>query len=172
MTENTHIPALKIGDTAPDFTLPTDGDGTVTLSDLLAGSLPNSLLDSQGQTVVLYFYPRDNTPGCTTQACDFRDNLPDFSAVGATVVGISQDSPKKHDGFKAKHNLNFTLATDDENATVCKQYGVWQPKKFMGREFLGIVRTTFAINSRGIITHIWHKVKVKGHVESVLEFLK
>lgn len=151
---------LKIGDNAPNFTMPTDSNGTITLSDL------------KGKTVVLYFYPRDNTPGCTTEACDFRDRHPDFSDVNAVVIGVSMDSPKKHDGFKAKHNLNFTLATDDEHATVCKLYGVWRPKKFMGREFLGINRTTFIINGDGVITHIWDKVKVKNHAQTVLESLQ
>ena len=152
--------ALKIGDRAPDFTLPTDGGATLTLSDF------------RGQKVVLYFYPKDNTPGCTTEACDFRDAHPDFTALGAQVVGVSKDEPKKHDRFKEKYALNFPLVSDDDHGTLCKAYGVWRPKKFMGREFLGIVRSTFIIDETGKIAHIWDKVRVKNHASDVLETLK
>ena len=162
----TDIP-LKIGDDAPDFTLPTDsiwddigdGDSTLTLSNF------------QGQKVVLYFYPKDNTPGCTTQACDFRDRHPDFTNLGVQVIGVSKDEPKKHDRFKEKYNLNFPLVSDDDNSTLCKLYGVWRPKKFMGREFLGIVRSTFVIDEVGKIAHIWDKVRVKNHAQDVLQTL-
>lgn len=153
-------PVLSIGDAAPNFTMPTDGGGYVTLSDL------------RGKTVVLYFYPRDNTPACTTEASDFRDLHPNFNALDAVIIGVSMDSPKKHDRFKAKYNLPFMLATDDENATVCQQYGVWRPKKFMGREFLGLNRMTFVIDGNGIVTHIWDKVRVKNHAQSVLDALQ
>ena len=141
---------------APDFNCPADGETVVSLSDF------------RGKKVVLYFYPKDNTPGCTTEACDFRDLHPDFTGVNAVIIGVSKDDPKKHDRFKEKYELNFSLVSDDEDSTLCKQYGVWQPKKFMGREFLGIVRTTFLIDENGKIAHIWNKVRVKNHAQDVL----
>ena len=152
--------SLKIGDIAPDFTLPSDGGGTVSLADF------------KGQKVVLYFYPKDNTPGCTTEACDFRDAHPDFTALHAHVVGVSKDTPNKHDRFKEKYSLNFPLLSDDEDSTLCKSYGVWRPKKFMGREFLGIVRSTFIIDESGKIAHIWDGVRVKNHAQDVLQTLQ
>ena len=163
MTTMTSSP-LKIGDIAPDFSLPADGGATVSLSDLLSVS--------GGQKVVLYFYPKDNTPGCTTEACDFRDAHPDFTALNAQVVGVSKDTPNKHDKFKEKYNLNFPLVSDDDNSTLCKLYGVWRPKKFMGREFLGIVRSTFIIDENGKIAHIWDGVRVKNHASDVLQTLQ
>ena len=147
---------LDVGDKAPDFSLPTDGGGTLSLKDL------------KGKTVVLYFYPKDMTPGCTTEAQDFRDLAKQFEKAGAVVVGASKDSVKRHDNFKAKHDLNFQLVSDEEG-TLCEAYGVWQLKKFMGREFMGIVRATFVIDGKGNIAKVWPKVKVKGHAQEVLE---
>lgn len=150
---------IDVGDTAPDFELPTDGEGTVKLSSL------------RGKPVVLYFYPKDMTPGCTTESCDFRDQQPDFSAVDAQIIGISKDSIARHDKFKAKHDLNFILASD-ENGTVCEDYGVWKEKSMYGKKFMGIERSTFVIDKDGVIRNAWRKVKVKGHVDEVLDAVK
>lgn len=147
--------SLKIGDPAPDFTLPTDGDGTVSLATL------------RGKKVVLYFYPKDDTSGCTKEACGFRDALPDFSKATATVIGVSKDSVRAHDKFKAKYSLPFILASD-ENADACERYGVWAEKSMYGRKYMGIERTTFLIDEKGVIRGIWPKVKIDGHVEAVL----
>ena len=147
---------LAIGDQAPDFTLPTDGKGEVTLSGL------------RGKKVILYFYPKDDTPGCTTEACGFRDALPDFTGAGATVIGISKDNAAKHDKFKAKHGLTFTLAADTEGKVV-EAYDSWVEKSLYGRKYMGIDRATFLIDGTGVIRGIWHKVKVGGHVEAVLK---
>lgn len=145
---------LKVGDMAPDFTLPTDGDSEVTLSQL------------KGQKVVLYFYPKDDTPGCTTESCDFNDALPAFEKVNATIIGVSKDSVSKHDKFKAKYGFNFTLASD-EDGDVCERYGVFKEKSMYGKTFMGIERSTFLIDESGKIVEIWRKVKVNGHVEDV-----
>ncbi|MEQ8287193.1 thioredoxin-dependent thiol peroxidase [Thalassospira sp.] len=150
---------LDVGDKAPDFELPTDGGGSVKLSDLA------------GKPVVIYFYPKDMTPGCTTESCEFRDAEPDFSAVDAQIIGISKDSAARHDKFKAKHDLNFILASD-ENGTTCEDYGVWKEKSMYGRKFMGIERCTFVIDGNGVIQKAWHKVKVKGHVAEVLEAVR
>lgn len=150
---------LDVGDKAPDFELPTDGNGSVKLSDLA------------GKPVVIYFYPKDMTPGCTTESCEFRDAEPDFSAVNAQIIGISKDSATRHDKFKAKHDLNFILASD-ENGTTCEDYGVWKEKSMYGKKFMGIERTTFVIDGTGVIRNAWHKVKVKGHVAEVLEAVR
>lgn len=150
---------LSVGDTAPDFTLPTDGGGSVTLSAL------------RGKPVVLYFYPKDDTPGCTTEACDFRDAMPDFSGIDAVVIGISKDTVTKHDKFKAKHGLTFPLASDAEG-DVCERYGVWKEKSMYGKTFLGIERSTFVVGRDGTLARIWPKVKVKGHAAEVLEAVK
>ncbi len=147
---------LAIGDQAPDFTLPTDGKGKVTLSGL------------RGQPVILYFYPKDDTPGCTTEACGFRDALPDFTGAGATVIVISKDTAAKHDKFKAKHGLTFTLASD-EDGKVVEAYDAWVEKSLYGKKYMGIDRCTFLIDKDGVIRGIWHKVKVGGHVEAVLK---
>ena len=146
--------ALNIGDQAPDFTLPTDGGSEITLSDL------------KEKNVVIYFYPKDNTPGCTTESCEFRDGLPDFEKLETAIIGISKDSVAKHDKFKTKYDLNFPLASD-ENGTVCEDYGTWKEKNLYGKKYMGIERSTFLINKEGKIIHIWRKVKVKGHVEDV-----
>ncbi|HEX2446681.1 MAG TPA: thioredoxin-dependent thiol peroxidase [Methyloceanibacter sp.] len=148
--------SLKVGDKAPDFSLPADGGGTVSLKAL------------RGKAVVLYFYPKDDTSGCTAEACAFRDSLPDFSKAKAEVVGISRDTVASHDRFKAKYKLPFPLASD-EDGKVCEAYGVWVEKSMYGRKYMGIERSTFLIDGKGAIRNIWRKVKVPGHAEEVLE---
>ena len=147
------------GDTAPDFTMPTDGGGTVTLSGL------------SGRKVVLYFYPKDDTPGCTKEASGFRDTMPDFSALEAEIIGISKDTVASHDRFKAKHGLNFRLACDADGK-VCEAYGVWAEKSMYGRKYMGIERATFLIDGAGVVRGVWRKVKVPGHIEEVLEAIR
>lgn len=149
---------LQVGDNAPEFTLPTDSNAKFTLSSL------------QGQYIVLYFYPKDNTPGCTTQSCAFRDALPEFEILNAAIVGISKCSIKKHEKFIEKYELNFPLASD-ENNDVCERYGTWKEKSMYGKNFLGIERATFLIDPKGKIAAIWRKVKVKDHVEEVQKTL-
>lgn len=150
---------LQIGDKAPDFSMPTDGGGQVSLSGL------------KGRPVVLYFYPRDDTPGCTTEACGFRDALPDFSKVDAAIVGVSRDTVAKHDKFKAKYELPFTLGADETGA-VTEAYGVWVEKSMYGKKSMGIERATYLIDGAGVIRGIWRKVKVNGHVDEVLAAAK
>ena len=135
--------------------MPTDGGGEVSLKAL------------KGKKVVLYFYPKDDTPGCTKEACGFRDSLPDFSKVDAEIVGVSKDTVAKHDKFKAKHELNFILGSD-EDGSVCEAYGTWVEKSMYGKKYMGIERATFLIDEKGVISNVWRKVKVKGHVEEVL----
>ena len=147
---------VDVGDKAPDFDMPTDGGGRIALSEL------------KGRKIVLYFYPKDDTPGCTTEACGFRDAMPDFSKVNASIIGVSKDSVKRHDNFKAKYALPFTLASD-EDGSVCEAYGVWVLKKNYGREYMGIERSTFLIDEDGVVQGVWRKVRVKGHVDAVLE---
>jgi peroxiredoxin Q/BCP len=151
--------SVKGGDVAPDFTMPTDGGGTLSLKSF------------RGRKVVLYFYPKDNTPGCTKEACGFRDAIPDFSKIGAEVVGVSKDSAKSHDNFTKKFDLPFRLVSDTEGE-VCNAYGVWVKKSFYGRKYMGIDRATFLIDEKGIVRNVWRGVKVKGHVEEVLEAAK
>lgn len=146
---------LNIGDAAPDFTLPTDGNGSITLSSL------------RGRHVVVYFYPKDDTTGCTNQACGFGESLPAFQAVDGVIIGISKDSVTSHDKFKAKYKLPFTLASD-EGADVTERYGCWAEKNMYGRKYMGIERSTFLIDKGGIVRGIWRKVKVPGHVAEVL----
>ncbi len=150
---------VDVGDKAPDFTLPTDGGGALTLSSL------------RGRKVVLYFYPKDDTSGCTAESIAFRDALADFEAAGAAVIGLSKDSAAKHDKFKAKYDLNFPLVADEE-CTACEAWGVWVEKSMYGRKYMGIERSTFLIDANGKITRAWRKVKVPGHVEEVLEAAK
>ena len=150
---------IDVGATAPDFTVTTDGDGEITLSAL------------RGKKVVLYFYPKDDTPGCTKEACGFRDSLPDFSASGAVILGVSKDSVARHDKFKAKYELPFTLLSDADGA-ICEAYGTWVEKSLYGRKYMGIERATFLIDEEGVVRGVWRKVKVKGHVEQVLEAVK
>jgi thioredoxin-dependent peroxiredoxin len=151
--------SLAVGDRAPDFTMPTDGNGTVSLKAL------------RGKTVVLYFYPKDDTSGCTKEACGFRDALPDFSKTGAKVIGVSRDNVRSHDKFKAKYDLPFTLASD-ESGEVCERYGVWVEKSMYGRKYMGIERTTVLIDKEGVIRGLWPKVKIDGHVAAVLAAAK
>jgi peroxiredoxin Q/BCP len=151
--------SIEVGDKAPDFTLPTDGGGKVALSKL------------RGQKVVLYFYPKDDTSGCTAEACGFRDNLPKFDKTEAAVIGVSRDSVASHDKFKKKHDLPFTLASD-EDGKVCERYGVWVEKSMYGRKYMGIERATFLIDEKGVVQGVWRKVKVPGHVEAVLAAAK
>ncbi len=149
----------QTGDKAPDFTLPRDGGGTVTLSDL------------QGSPVVLFFYPRDDTPGCTKESIGFSEQRTAFDAAGAQVFGVSKDSLASHDKFVAKHDLTVPLLSD-EDSNMCEDYGVWKEKKMYGKTFMGIERTTVLIGADGTILRRWDKVKVPGHVEEVLEAVK
>ncbi len=146
---------LNKGDAPPDFTLPRDGGGTVTLSALAP------------RQVVLYFYPKDDTPGCTIEALDFTRLGPEFDAAGAVVVGISKDSVAAHDRFCAKHGLGVILASDEAGDT-CERYGVWGEKSMYGKTFMGIERTTFLVDAAGRIARIWQKVKVADHAAEVL----
>lgn len=130
-----------------------------------------SLEDFKGKNVIVYFYPKDNTPGCTTEACSFRDSFEEFQSSETIILGISKDSIKKHNGFIEKHNLPFLLLSD-EDGKVCEDYGVWQLKKMMGKEYMGIVRSTFLIDKDGNLVKEWRAVKVNGHIEEVLEFVK
>jgi len=150
---------LEPGDVAPDFTLPTDGHGTISLAGL------------RGRNVILYFYPKDDTSGCTKEACAFRDALPGFAAAGSEVIGVSRDSVASHDRFKARHGLSFTLASDAEGR-ICRAYGTWVEKNMYGRKYMGVERSTFLIDGKGVIRRIWRKVKVPGHVEEVLAAAK
>ena len=147
--------SLNIGDKAPDFTAATDGNGSVSLAKL------------RGKKVILYFYPKDDTSGCTKEACGFRDALPDFSKAQAIVIGVSRDSVASHDKFKKKYELPFTLAADADGQ-ITEAYGVWVQKSMYGRKYMGIERSTFLIDEKGIIRGIWPKVKIPGHVEEVL----
>ncbi|WP_315919625.1 peroxiredoxin [Mesorhizobium sp. SP-1A] len=150
---------LDLGDPAPDFDLPRDGGGSVRLSGL------------KGKPVVLYFYPADDTPGCTAEAIDFSRLLPDFKKAGTVVIGLSPDSTRKHDKFKAKHALGVDLVADEERKVI-EAYGLWVEKKLYGRTYMGVERATFLIGPDGRIARIWRKVKVKGHAEAVLEAAK
>ncbi len=147
---------IRVGAAAPDFIAATDGGGSVRLKDL------------RGKKVVLYFYPKDNTPGCTTESCDFRDAHAEFGTHDAVVLGVSPDSVKSHDNFKQKFDLPFTLISDEDHK-IAEAYGVWQEKSMYGRKYMGIVRSTFVIDEKGKIAAIYDKVKVKGHVADVLE---
>ncbi|PWR25776.1 peroxiredoxin [Zavarzinia aquatilis] len=146
---------LEAGSPAPDFTLPVKGGDTVSLAAL------------KGRKVVLYFYPKDDTPGCTTEAIDFTARLADFEAAGASIVGVSRDSLAAHDRFATKHNLGIVLGADTDGA-VTEAYGVWVEKMNYGRKYFGIERATFLIGADGRIARIWRKVKVKGHADEVL----
>ncbi len=149
---------LKVGDKAPDFALFSDENKKVSLKDFI------------GKKVVLYFYPKDDTPGCTREACDFRDGSARFANENTVILGISKDKPARHQKFKQKYQLPFTLLSD-ENADVCEAYGVINKKSLFGKTFLGIQRSTFLIDEKGIIRGIWRKVKVNGHTEQVLNEL-
>jgi len=142
------------GDRAPDFTLPSDDGGHVSLGDF------------KGRRLVLYFYPKDNTPGCTRQACDLRDEMPAFDALGVAVVGVSPDTVDAHRKFKTKYDLNFTLLADEDHE-VAAAYGVWKEKSMYGRKYLGIQRSTFLIGADGRVEEVWRRVRPKGHADMV-----
>lgn len=148
-----------IGSTAPDFTLPTNNAGSVSLSGL------------KGKKVVLYFYPKDDTPGCTIEAKDFRDRMEDFKKANTVIIGLSKDDVKSHDKFVQKFCLPFILASDVEGS-VCEAYGTWVEKSMYGKKYMGIDRVTFLIDGSGKIAQIWPKVKVEGHAEEVLTAAK
>ena len=147
---------LKEGDAAPDFALPTDGGGNFRLS------------DKRGAPVVIYFYPKDDTSGCTKEAIDFSQRKADFEEMETLVVGISPDTQAEHDKFKAKHGLSIILAADAEKKTA-QAYGVWMEKSMYGRKYMGVDRSTFLVDRNGVIARIWRNVKVPGHVEDVLD---
>lgn len=150
---------IEAGIPAPEFTL------------LDENSKPRSLAEFQGKPVVLYFYPKDDTPGCTTEACNFRDDYDVYHKAGVTILGVSPNSPKDHTKFKAKYNLPFSLLADTEHK-ICEAYGVWGRKKFMGKEYDGVFRTTFLIGPDGVILRVFENVKPDGHSKEVLEALK
>jgi len=150
---------LEAGQKAPSFRLTDDAGDTVELSAL------------RGQPVILYFYPRDNTPGCTKEACDFRDNMARVTGKGAVVLGVSPDSTRSHVRFREKHDLPFPLLVDEDHSAA-EAYGAWGEKKMAGRTYMGIIRSTFLIDAEGIVARAWYKVKVRGHVDEVLEALE
>lgn len=150
---------LEIGTKAPAFSMKTDGGGKVSLSEF------------KGKIVVLYFYPKDDTSGCTAEACGFRDRLPAFKKLDAVIIGVSRDSIESHDKFKKKYELNFPLASDD-SGKVTEAYGVWVEKNMYGKKYMGIERATFLIDGKGVLRGIWRKVKVPGHVEEVAKAIK
>ena len=151
--------SVEEGKKAPDFNAATDGGRKLKLSDL------------RGKPVVLYFYPKDDTSGCTAEACGFRDSLPNFGKLKAQVIGVSKDSADKHDKFKKKYGLNFPLVSDGDGK-ICEKYGTWIEKSLYGRKYMGIDRATFLIDNNGVVRKVWRKVKVNGHVAEVEEALK
>lgn len=150
---------LKIADNVPDFCLPNQDEEEICFRDI------------KGNWIVLYFYPKDNTPGCTTEACDFTAMVPDFRQLNATVMGVSPDSPSKHRNFITKQNLKITLLSD-EKQNLCNTFGVWQQKKMCGKEYMGVVRSTYIIDPSGKVVANWTNVKVKGHAQEVKEKLE
>lgn len=150
---------LAVGDKAPSISATFDASGTTTAEQF------------KGKPIVLYFYPKDDTPGCTIEAKDFRDHIKEFEQAGAAVIGVSKDSIKSHDAFKKKYCLPFPLASDESGKT-CEAYGVWVEKSMYGKTYMGIERSTFLIDSTGTIRNIWRKVKVEGHVKEVLNAVK
>ena len=149
---------VEKGGMAPDFTLPSDESGSVTLS------------EHRGRHVVLYFYPKDDTPGCTTQACDLRDSMPRFEGVDAVVLGVSPDEVASHVKFRMKYRLNFPLLADEDHA-VAEAYGVWKEKSMYGKKYMGIERSTFLIGPDGMVVEAWRKVSATGHADLVAEAL-
>lgn len=149
---------LKIGDKAPDFSLLSDSGKTISLKSL------------KGHKIVIYFYPKDNTSGCTKEACDFKDSIKTFENKETVILGISKDSIESHKSFKSKYNLPFNLLSD-ETGQVVKDYGVWKEKSMYGKKYMGIERTTFLIDEKGKIKEIWNKVKVPGHVQNIISKL-
>jgi peroxiredoxin Q/BCP len=150
---------LKIGDKAPEFSVKISEDKNLTLKDL------------KDKFVILYFYPKDNTPGCTIEARDFNSYLGDFKSLNTEIIGISRDSLKSHDKFCNNHGLEFTLGSDEEGKT-CEKYGVWVEKSMFGKKYMGINRATFLVNPDGKIAHIWPNVSVLGHAKDVLKKVK
>ena len=150
---------IEVGNKAPEFSGPTDSNQILSLNDFL------------GKNIVLFFYPKDMTPGCTNEACDFRDYYKEFLNFNTEIVGISKDSIRRHKAFKKKLKLPYPLVSDESNS-ICDAYGVWQEKKNYGKKYMGIVRSTFLINEKGQITAIWRNLRVKGHVDRVLEQVK
>ena len=148
-----------VGDTAPDISLPRDGGEVINLSDY------------SGKNVVLFFYPKDDTSGCTKEAIGFTENVDDFAAHNTVIVGISKDSVTKHDKFVAKHDLKVALLSD-ENGDVCERYGTWVEKQMYGKTYMGIERSTFLIGADGKIAQVWRKVRVPGHVDAVLDAVR
>lgn len=159
MSQDAKAAGPQVGETAPDFTLPVTGGGEVTLSDL------------RGAPVVLFFYPRDDTPGCTKESIGFSERQAEFTQVGAQVFGISRDSMDKHDKFAAKHGLTVPLLSDTDGA-VTESYGVWVEKNMYGRKSMGIERATYLIDAEGKVALVWRKVKVPGHVDAVLDAVR
>lgn len=150
--------ALTEGSTAPAIDLPRDGGGNISLADF------------KGQKVLVYFYPKDDTSGCTKESCSLSENIKSFEKINCAIIGVSKDSVKSHDKFIKKYDLKFPLASD-ENGDVCERYGVWVEKSMYGRKYMGIDRTTFLIDENGKIEKIWPKVKVDGHTDEILEAL-
>lgn len=151
--------SIEVGKAAPDFELKANNGETVKLSDF------------KGKNVVLYFYPKDNTPGCTTEACDFRDNHESFADLDAVILGVSPDSEESHEKFINKHDLPFSLLVDEEHK-LAEEYGVWKLKKKFGKEYMGIERSTFIIDKDGVLQKEYRNVKVNGHVEDSLNFIR
>ncbi len=149
----------ETGELAPIFSAPRDGGDVISLDDFA------------GKIVILYFYPKDDTPGCTKQAIAFSDLIDDFDAAGAVIIGVSRDTTKKHEKFRDKHDLKVALISDEEGS-ITEAYGVWVEKSMYGKKYMGIERTTFLIDANRQISKVWHKVKVPGHVEEVLETVK
>ncbi|EBA11660.1 thioredoxin-dependent thiol peroxidase [Roseobacter sp. CCS2] len=148
-----------VGDKAPEISLPRDGGETVNLSDFA------------GKKIVLYFYPKDDTPGCTKEAIGFTENADAFAALDTVILGVSKDSVKKHDKFVAKHELKIALLSD-EDGDVCERYGTWVEKSMYGKTYMGIERATYLIDADGKIAQVWRKVRVPGHVDAVLEAVR
>lgn len=151
--------SVKIGDQAPSFVLSATDNKTISLDDF------------RGKNLLIYFYPKDDTPGCTQEAQDFRDLYPEFQKLHTEILGVSKDSLKSHEKFKDKHQLPFQLISD-ENLEMIEAYGVWVEKSMYGKKYMGIERASFFVDAHGMVQHIWPKVKVKGHAEEVLQFIK
>ncbi len=157
MTDADEAGAYRAGDAFPEFALETPDGGTLTKSDLA------------GRKAVIFFYPKDNTPGCTSEAIDFTSLKPEFAELGVALLGVSKDSPQKHRNFIAKHDLTVDLATDAQEGGLSDRLGIWTEKRNYGRTYMGMVRTTYLLDSDGTILLVWPKVRVKGHAAQVLE---